>query len=231
MTGLRREEVAERAFISCEYYTRIEQGRMPPSSEVLDQLITALELDDDQARYARQLLLGSGLRTLPASVGPSVADPIRRLLVRFGDLPAMVIGPQTSILAWNAAAARLFVDFAAIPVERRTYVDLLFDNPTFQSRFRDLDAMKDVVVGIVRSTANSFAADAHLPELADRNPEFRERWDRYTVTQPREQLQIPFRDPDHGDVTVDQVVLMFDDPSQRLLLFMRSSDADAEFTR
>ena len=75
------------------------------------------------------------------------------------------------------------------------------------------------------------AADAHLPELADRNPEFRERWDRYTVTQPREQLQIPFRDPDHGDVTVDQVVLMFDDPSQRLLLFMRSSDADAEFTR
>lgn len=236
VTGLRREEVAERAFISCEYYTRIEQGRVPPSREVLDQLITALLLDDDQARYARQLLMGPGLRMTAASTGSVVPEQIRRLLARFGDLPALVVGSQTSILAWNDAAIRMFVDFAEIPVERRTYVNLLFDNAIFQSRFRDLGAMQDVVVGVLRSTATDTLADgAHvdgMQELADRNAAFRERWHRFTVAQPREQLKIPFRDPHYGDIEIDQIVLMLDDLSQRLLVFIRSSDAaDPQFGR
>ena len=41
VSGLRREEVAQLAAISTDYYTRIEQGRLAPSPPVL----TALEVD------------------------------------------------------------------------------------------------------------------------------------------------------------------------------------------
>jgi transcriptional regulator with XRE-family HTH domain len=45
--GLRREEVAQLAYISTEYYTRLEQARAPhPSSEVLAGLSRALRLND-----------------------------------------------------------------------------------------------------------------------------------------------------------------------------------------
>ena len=49
VSGLRREEVAELAGISSDYYTRIEQGRLAPSGSVLESLIRVLRLDDDQA--------------------------------------------------------------------------------------------------------------------------------------------------------------------------------------
>ncbi|MEV7360340.1 helix-turn-helix transcriptional regulator [Kitasatospora sp. NPDC091276] len=56
VAGLRREEVAGRAGISVDYYTRLEQGRLPaPSGSVLDALARALLLDDDQRDYLRQL--------------------------------------------------------------------------------------------------------------------------------------------------------------------------------
>jgi transcriptional regulator with XRE-family HTH domain len=45
--GLRREEVAQPAGVSTDYYTRLEQGRdLSPSDAVLDALAGALELDE-----------------------------------------------------------------------------------------------------------------------------------------------------------------------------------------
>jgi transcriptional regulator with XRE-family HTH domain len=48
--GLRREEVAQLAFISPEYYTRLEQARARrPSREVLAGLARALRLPDAES--------------------------------------------------------------------------------------------------------------------------------------------------------------------------------------
>ncbi|MFF7717745.1 helix-turn-helix domain-containing protein [Streptomyces sp. NPDC007988] len=45
--GLRREELAELAGVSVDYYTRLEQGRSRTASpEILESLATALRLDD-----------------------------------------------------------------------------------------------------------------------------------------------------------------------------------------
>ena len=46
--GLRREEVARLAAISTDYYTRLEQGRITPSPEVVLAVARALRLDADQ---------------------------------------------------------------------------------------------------------------------------------------------------------------------------------------
>src|SRR5437764_12843532 len=50
--GLRREELAQLAGISVDYYVRLEQGRATqPSPEVLDALATALSLDAAERRH------------------------------------------------------------------------------------------------------------------------------------------------------------------------------------
>ena len=50
--GLRRQEVAQLAGISVEYYVRLEQGRGPrPSRQVLSALARALMLTGDERAY------------------------------------------------------------------------------------------------------------------------------------------------------------------------------------
>jgi transcriptional regulator with XRE-family HTH domain len=47
--GLRREELAQLAGLSVDYYTRLEQGRSRSASpEILESLATALRLDDTE---------------------------------------------------------------------------------------------------------------------------------------------------------------------------------------
>src|SRR5712691_6576284 len=55
VAGLRREEVAQLAAISTDYYTRLEQGRISPSAPVLASLARVLRLDDDQRTYMYEL--------------------------------------------------------------------------------------------------------------------------------------------------------------------------------
>ena len=50
--GLRREEVAQMAGVSTDYYIRLEQGReRHPSDQVLECVARALDLDADATRY------------------------------------------------------------------------------------------------------------------------------------------------------------------------------------
>ncbi|WP_413116293.1 helix-turn-helix domain-containing protein [Streptomyces sp. CY1] len=57
VVGLRREEVAERAFISTDYYTRLEQRRGPrPSEQVTTALASALQLTADERDHLFALI-------------------------------------------------------------------------------------------------------------------------------------------------------------------------------
>jgi len=53
--GLRREELAQLAGVSADYYTRLEQGRgVHPSRSVLDAIARALQLDQAEASHLRR---------------------------------------------------------------------------------------------------------------------------------------------------------------------------------
>ena len=54
--GLRREEVAQLAGVSTDYYTRLEQGRqISPTDSVLDAVAVALRLDDAERAHLYDL--------------------------------------------------------------------------------------------------------------------------------------------------------------------------------
>src|SRR5665647_1034942 len=55
--GLRREEVAQLAGVSTDYYTRLEQGRqIRPSRAVVDAVARALQLDATERAHMLDLL-------------------------------------------------------------------------------------------------------------------------------------------------------------------------------
>ena len=54
--GLRREEVAELAHISVEYYTRMERAQAPrPSARILDSVAAALRLEPAERAHLYDL--------------------------------------------------------------------------------------------------------------------------------------------------------------------------------
>ncbi len=106
--GLRRQELAEAAGISVEYYVRLEQGRAPrPSREVLAALARALDLAGAERGHLFRLA-GE-----PPPEPPAPEDLVRpgllRLLRGLDDtVPVSVHSGRLDLLARNAAATEIF---------------------------------------------------------------------------------------------------------------------------
>ena len=108
-SGLRREEVANLAVISTDYYTRMEQQRAPkPSAEVLTALARALRLSLDE----RDHLFRLAGHNAPARThgGEHVSPATMRILDRLQDTPAQVMSALGETLVQTPAARALLGD-------------------------------------------------------------------------------------------------------------------------
>jgi len=126
--GLRRQEVAQLAGMSVDYYTRLEQGRGPrPSRQMLGAIGRALRLSGDELAYLHYV---AGETPGPPS-GPArdVRPGILALLGRLDDTPALVCDAKYDVLAWNAMAAALIADFSALPPGERNIIWRFFTDP------------------------------------------------------------------------------------------------------
>src|SRR5579862_1980224 len=88
--GLRRQEVAQLAGLSVDYYIRLEQARGPhPSRQVLSALARALLLTADERDY----LFRIAGHAPPPAAGPSreITPGIRHLLDSLPETPAYVV--------------------------------------------------------------------------------------------------------------------------------------------
>jgi transcriptional regulator with XRE-family HTH domain len=178
--GLRREEVAQLAAISVDYYTRLEQGRVPASASVLATLASALRLDDDQQAYLYEVAGKTDARPRRRRSRQTPRPAMTRLLDQLGGTPALVLGKRMDVLAWNAIAAALFTDFGAIPTAQRNYIRLVFTDPTVRSLHREWEHDARDAVAALRMEAASDPDDPDLArlvgELAVLDPDFRTWW-------------------------------------------------------
>jgi len=110
--GLRREEVADLAGISLEYYTRLEQGHPYQLSEsVLAGLARALRLDAASAEYFYRLALPvpSLHRADPAA---ALSPLVTALVDQWAGIPVYVIDRNQDVRATNDLAKAMFRRFA-----------------------------------------------------------------------------------------------------------------------
>lgn len=105
--GLRREDVAQMAGISVDYYARLEQQRgARPSEQVISALAGALRLTQDERDYLHRL---AGYRTQGRSTSARRVSPgLLLVLDRLADVPAQVLSDSGQVLARNAMAEALF---------------------------------------------------------------------------------------------------------------------------
>ena len=160
--GLRREEVAQLAAISTDYYTRLEQGRVQASAAVLDVLAQVLRFDGDQREYLLTLAGKTASATVGRSVRQRVQPQMRHLLDDLSLTAGFVIGRNTDLLAWNAMAAALVMDFGRVPEEQRNYVRLVFTEPAIRVLYRDWEDMARLALSHLRMDSRRNPDDSRL---------------------------------------------------------------------
>ncbi|MFI6524068.1 helix-turn-helix domain-containing protein [Streptomyces uncialis] len=106
--GLRRQELADIAGISVEYYTRLEQGRASrPSREILTALARAFQLSNAERDHLFRLADERTPR--PPAPAADIRPGLRHLLDSLDDtMPVTIHDGRLDMLAFNVAAAELF---------------------------------------------------------------------------------------------------------------------------
>lgn len=203
VAGLRREEVAQLAAISVDYYTRLEQGRVRASAPVLTTLARALRLDDDQQHYLYELAGRTDARPRHRRPAQRTRPATRRLLDQLTHTPALVLGKRLDILAWDPAAVALYTDFAAVPANRRNYLRLMFTDPAIRGMHQDWarDA-RDAVAALRMEAAAEPDLARLVGELTIQDADFRTWWAEHRVksaTYGTEQYSHPLL----GDLALD----------------------------
>jgi transcriptional regulator with XRE-family HTH domain len=185
--GLRREELALLAGVSASYYTRLEQGQsLSASPEVLNAIARALRLDESERRYLHDLARADRQRTRGRRPAPErVTEAMWQLLNALGDVPAIVLGRRSDVLAWNSLGHALFaghLDPGApdLPAQRPNMAKLVFLDSHVRDLYADWPSKARAAVGNLRIVAarhpDDVALHALLGELSAKSTEFASMW-------------------------------------------------------
>ena len=229
VAGLRREEVAQLAAISIDYYTRLEQGRMQPSAPVLASLARVLRLTDDQRAYMNELA-GTPARSRRRT--PQKAKPYLRRILDHLDTPAIVMTPTHDILAWNPLAAALMLEFAEVPERDRNFVRLLFTDPRMRSLYPEWEELARSVVSYLRMEAARKPDDPRLAELVGdlsiQDAQFRQWWAGTHVATKRRGTR-RYTHPLVGEIRLEWDSLTSDaEPDQQLVIYTAQPGSRSE---
>ncbi len=228
--GLRREEVAQLASISTDYYTRLEQGRLAGASPgVLDALAGALRLGEDERSYLFQLAGKTDQRPRKPTGPEGVRPQLQQLLDNLRDSPALVLGRYLDILAWNPLATAVFRDFARVPRLERNFLRMLFLDPQIRGRYTDWAPLARICVGFVRVTTNGHSEpriSSLIGELSLTDADFRTWWaEQHTSYETNGTKHLTH--PDVGDYALDWQVLQTLGEQQLLMVMTAPPQSDS----
>jgi transcriptional regulator with XRE-family HTH domain len=187
--GLRREEVAQLAGLSTDYYTRLEKGNLRSASDgVLEAIARALQLDEaerahlqDLARAARDGAREPRRRAQPKQVRPG----LQQLLDAVTTGAAFVRNGRLDVLAVNPLGRAFYSPLLPGTGQPANLARYCFLDPTAPEFYPDWDEAADTTVAILRTEAGRDPYNRALTdlvgELATRSDAFRTRWAAHDV--------------------------------------------------
>ena len=211
--GLRREEVAQRAHVSATWYAWLEQGRGgAPSAAALGRLAVALDLSDAQREHLFSLAQRRP-RTATATPLERVGPALLHVLAALTTSPAMVRNELWDVLAWNRAAAAVFLDYGMLPADQRNILRLVFGAPGAGTRLAawEKDA-RYIVASFKAHLARSGGAERAarlVAELRATSADFDRLWQTQDVWSDDDGTKIVCH-PDAGPVCFDYALLSID---------------------
>jgi transcriptional regulator with XRE-family HTH domain len=230
--GLRRQEVAQLAGISVEYYVRLEQGRGPrPSRQVLSALARALMLTGDEREYLFRIVGENP----PATVGPSteLLPAIRYLVDSLRETPAYVVNARYDVLAWNTMATHFIGDLSGYPVEERNMIRWTFGRLPHEAIWTDEGARRftRATVADLRAAYARFPGDPGIEslvtELLGVSPVFAEMWQQRDVEVRRGMVK-RVDHPLAGPLEFECQVLRVSDTDQTIIVYCAAPGSPTE---
>ncbi|GAA0940896.1 MULTISPECIES: helix-turn-helix transcriptional regulator [Streptomyces violaceusniger group] len=222
--GLRREEVAQLAGLSADYYTELERGRgAQPSAQVLTALARALRLNGDERDHLFHL---ADRPVPPATHGPAaqVQPALLGLLDRLTTTPAQVITDLHQTLVQNELAAALVGRPPAVRGPAASLVYRWFTDPDARGLYppEDHPHHSRVFVADLQAVAARRGGDSEVRRmvaaLRRRSEEFTALWDTHDVALRRTDHKRIVH-PSLGVIELDCHSLFSEDGHQRLLWF------------
>lgn len=208
--GLRREEAAQLAGVSTEYYTQIERGNVAGvSDEVLQAISRALRLSDDETVHFFDLVrAGAGTRTSTRNKRAAVKklpEGVQALMDGMAGSPAIVLDGNLDILAANPLGRLLYSPLYDRALGRPNFARFIFFDSAAAQVFPEWERSADEAVGLLQAEAardpHSAAITQIVGELATQSVEFRTRWAAHNVTAHRHGVK-RFGHPEFGDLTL-----------------------------
>ncbi|KFU82654.1 Helix-turn-helix domain-containing protein [Amycolatopsis lurida] len=231
VAGLRREELAQLAGISVDYYTRLEQGRARNVSDsVLESLSRALRLHRDEESYLRNLAAPKRKRMARPRV--QRIRPELQSMMNAIHSPAFVFGRYGDVLAWNPLGAALTFDFAACPPRERNIPRLFFLDESAREMHPEWETVAKEVVANLRSESGKYPDDPYLAQLVGElslaSEEFRKLWAKHTVREKAHAWKVMIN-PIVGELKLRYETLRLPaDPDQALVIYTAEPGSDSE---
>ncbi|MEU5592806.1 helix-turn-helix transcriptional regulator [Streptomyces sp. NPDC020298] len=228
--GLRREEVAELAHMSVDYYTRLEQARGPrPSARILDALAQALRLTPAERGHLYRL---AGSNAPPGTNAVRRVRPhVARMLERLPETGAIVTDAAYGVVAWNPLAQALFGGDLArgtTNLARRRFLG--------QGRMYENSGAEEfghIVVARLRRAADRYPHDprltALLAELHSGSEEFGQIWQTHPVHAPGHRTKT-LHHPEAGTLRLNCDVLLVPEDDQEVVLITADPGSSAART-
>jgi transcriptional regulator with XRE-family HTH domain len=229
--GLRRDEVAQLAGASVDYYIELERGGAQPSEQMLAAMARALRLTLDERNHLYHL---AG-RPVPPSGGQAshVHPGMLDLLDRLDTTPAQVITDLHVPLLQNRLAVALLGPAPQVTGMRASLVYRWFTDPAARAIYPEPDHphhaetfVADLRAAAARRGGRDEECAAIVADLLRRSTEFAELWERHDVAVRRtDQKRIVH--PSLGVIDVNCLNLISEDGRQRLLWFSPVIGTDA----
>ncbi|MDW6024321.1 helix-turn-helix transcriptional regulator [Mesorhizobium sp. BAC0120] len=232
-SGLRREEVAQRANISPTWYTWLEQGRGgAPSADVLDRIARALMLTEVEREHL--FLLGLGRPPEARYLkNDSVTPRLQRVLDALDPIPAVIRTATWDVLAWNRAATAMLMDYGSLPPEERNILRYIFLDPRARAAQYDWESVARFALGTFRVDAARAGAAAEVEPLVDElcrlSPEFKAMWHDNDVHAGRHEAVKHIRHPVLGPLAFEYSAFAVDGRTDlAMVVYNPATPEDAE---
>jgi hypothetical protein len=206
--GLRREEVAQLAGLSTEWYTMFEMAKdTGVSKRTIDAVATALKLTPAEHKHL-QLLATGELPSIAIAPADAVDPTLRSVLDGYSTGPAMLLNVRMDVVAANPIAVAIFGDLAAAPGYQKNWLWYLFQNHDmigeWESQARELTA---TFRGSMCEHANDPAYIAVMNQLLETSETFKRYWNEHDVAGLEDAPPLSLTHPVYGSLRFTMRVL------------------------
>ncbi len=227
--GLRREEVAQLAGLSAEWYTLFEMAKdLRVSTRTVEAVAKALRLNEAETRHLHNLVSRDLPPQAPTATGEDVDATLLAVLEGYTAGPAMLLNTRMDVIAANHLAGMVFGDLIHAADDGKNWLWYLYANHQRMSAW-ELQARQ--VAALFRGVFCQHATDQRYAELVRRllaeSEPFRAYWESHDVRELDESLPLTIELAAYGTLRFTMQLLGQSDGATTYCCFFIPDDASA----